>query len=221
MNTPRIKIVQYMYGNHTYFPWSEWINRRYCERHGYDYTVSREEPRRDRHICWHKVPIILSELHDCDLLLFLDADAIFYSHELTLEDELIPVLQGKSILMAQDCGSESLRWNPGLPNTGVILVKNNECAKEFFAEWNSISEIDEETRRKWPPEQLALWRHIFPKYRNALHVVADYYTVQGHFGQFIRHFSLCSEEKRTDAMKTVYKRLSKRPLGILTNHQSQ
>jgi len=210
---PKIKIIQYMHGNLTYFPWSEWINRRYCERHGYEYVVCREEPRTDRHICWHKVPLILNALHDCDYLLFLDADAVFYSHELTVENELLSELQGKSILMASDCGSETLRWNSKLPNSGVILVKNGERAREFFAEWDGISEKDEETRRKWPPEQLALWRHVLPKYKDDLRVVFDYYLVQGHFGQFIRHLCLCSNEKRASAFKTIYQRLSTFPHG--------
>jgi hypothetical protein len=208
MNKPKIKILQYAYGSFEYFTWSEWINRRYCERHGYDYVLRREKPRMDRHICWHKVPTILDELHDCEYLLFLDADAVFYSHELTLENELIPELQGKSILMAQDCAAEAHRWNPGLPNSGVILAKNEERVKEFFIEWNHASEIDEETRWAWPPEQLALWRHIIPKFKNDLCVVADYYMMQGHFGQFIRHFCLHSDEERTHAMKTIYKRLT-------------
>jgi len=207
MTKPKIKIIQYMHGNHAYFPWSEWINRRYCERHGYEYVLRREEPRQDRHICWHKVPMILDELYDCDYLLFLDADAVFYSQELTIENELIPELQGKSILMAQDCGCESLRWNPGLPNSGVILMKNEGRVREFFAEWDSVSEMDEETRWSWPPEQLALWRHILPKF-NDLHVVMDYYILQGRLGQFIRHFCLRPDEERTSAMKAIYKRQS-------------
>jgi len=208
MRKPRIKIIQYMYGNQTYFPWSEWINRRYCERHGYDYIVQHDEPRKDRHICWHKVPFILDELHHCDYLLFLDADAVFYSHELTLENELIPALENKSILMSQDCGSELSRWNPGLPNSGVILVKNNERVREFLTEWDGVSELDEETQWKWPPEQLALWRHILSKYVDDMCIVRDYYIVQGSFGQFIRHFALCSDAERANAMKTIYERLS-------------
>ena len=210
MNKPNIKILQYMHGALEYFPWSEWINRRYCEQHGYDYVIRREEPRRDRHICWHKVPLILDELRHCEYLLFLDADAVFYSHELTLENELLPELQGKSILMAQDCGSESVRWNPGLPNSGVILVKNEQRMRELFAEWDRVSEIDEDTRWNWPPEQLALWRHILPKFKDDLRIVMDYYIVQGRLGQFIRHFCLTPDEQRVNAMKTIYKRLSDR-----------
>lgn len=198
-----------MHGNFEYFLWSEWINRRYCERHGYDYVIHRDEPRKDRHICWHKVPVIHDELRDCDYLLFLDADAIFYSHELTLENELIPELRDQCVLMAQDCASETSRWNLALPNSGVILVKNEERAKELFAAWDDASEIDEETRWTWPPEQLALWRHVLPKFENDLRVVMDYYILQGHLGQFIRHYCLNSEEERASAMRTVYKRLTK------------
>ncbi len=196
-----------MHGPYEYFSWAERINRLYCERHGYEYVISREEPRGDRHICWHKIPAISGELHDCDYLLYLDADAVFYSHELKIENELIPELQGKSILMAQDCVSESLRWSQGLPNSGVILLKTGRIAVDFMADWDHVSEIDEETRWRWPPEQLALWRHVMPKYGNDIRVVVDYYIVQGLLGQYIRHFCLCSDAKRTQNMKTIHDRL--------------
>jgi len=208
MNQPQIKILQYMYGSDEYFVWSEWINRRYCERHRYDYVIRRDKPRADRHICWHKIPLILEELCDCDYLMLLDADAVFYSHELTLENELIPELQDKLVLMAQDCGSELLRWNPDKPNTGVILVKNEDRIREIFTEWNHVSEMDEETRWSWPPEQLALWRHILPKFKDDIRVVNDYYIVHGCRSQFIRHFCLASDEERSNSMKVLYKRFA-------------
>ena len=197
-----------MHGSLEYFPWSEWINRRYCERHGYVYVLRSDEPRRDRHICWHKIPIIMDELRDCDYLLFLDADAVFYSHELTIENELIPELQGKPVLMAQDCASESLRWNTGMPNTGVILMKNEEHVRAMLSAWNAISETDESTRWNWPPEQLALWRYIFPTFKDAIQVVNDYYIVQGRSGQYIRHHCRYSNARRAHAMQGVHKRLS-------------
>lgn len=151
--------------------------------------------------------MIIDNLGDCDYLLFLDADAVFYSHELKVENELIPEMQGKTVLMAQDCGNESLRWNPGLPNSGVILIKPGPEATNFMNDWNNGSEIDEETRWSWPPEQLALWRHVMPKYENDLRVVADYYIVQGRLGQYIRHYCVSSEEERIAGMKEICKRV--------------
>jgi len=183
---PKIKVVQYMHGNFGYFNWSEKINRRYCERHGYDYVVSREIPRDDRHVAWHKVPVILKELRDCDYLLFLDADAIFYSQELTIEDELLPLLGNKLILMAQDFRCETIRDTPGHPNSGVILAKVEKVTGEFFECWNQATEIDESSRWTWPPDQLGLWRVVLPKFSDILHVHPDYYMFQGLYGQYIR-----------------------------------
>ena len=97
MSNPNIKILQWMHGSLEYFPWSELINRRYCERHGYNYVLRRDKPREDRHVIWHKPVMILDELRDCDYMLYLDADAVFYGHEFTIEEELIPALQDKLI----------------------------------------------------------------------------------------------------------------------------
>ena len=199
---PRIKVLQYMHGNCEYFPYSERINRRYCERHGYDYVLRRDPPRADRHICWHKVPLILNELHDCNYLLFLDADAFFYSQELSIHDEMTPLMGAKEILMAQDFGCESLRWTPGKPNSGVILMENSDVVREFFEYWNSASDIDESTRWSWPPEQRALWDVVMPKFGDRLEVHPEYYLIQGRYGQFIRHYMLMPNEERLEKMKT-------------------
>ena len=200
-NKPVIKVLQYMYGDFEYFQWSEMINRRYCERHGYDYVISRETPRTDRHVCWHKIPVILNELHDCDYLLFVDADAHFYAQELCIEEELIPLMQEKNILLAQDFTCESERWTPGYPNTGVIFTKNNEQTFDFFRVWNEASDVDESTRWLWPPEQRALWNVMLPVFPGMVHTHLDYYMIHARYGQYIRHYSLRTDEERTEKMK--------------------
>jgi len=207
MSRPKTKIVQFMYGDSAYFPYSEQINRYYCQRHGYEYVLCQKTPRADRHVVWHKIPLILEELRDCDYLLFVDADAVFYSHELAVENELIPELSDKVVLMAQDVMGERDRWNPGKPNSGVILTRNTERAREVFAEWNQASDRDEEVRWNWPPTQLALWRHVMPKFEDDIQIVLDYYVVQGRKGQFIRHFAYYPDEVRTNGIKAVHDRL--------------
>lgn len=209
MEKPHIKVLQYMHGDVPYFPYSEWINRRYCERHGYRYVVRRDAPRKDRHICWQKVPLILEELHDCEQLLFVDADAVFYSQELTIENEILPLLENKLLLMASDCGEESARWNPELPNSGVIFMRSCDRVREIVSQWNRVSEFDEQTRWTWPPEQIAMWRHILPQYRDEIHVLADYYRLQGRFGHYIRHLCLSGNEFRVESFKSIYSRLSR------------
>lgn len=202
---PKIKVLQYMHGTQEYFSISEKINGLYCRRYGHEHVIIRTPPSEDRHITWQKIPTIISELSDCDYLLFVDADAIFYSHELTIDNELIPLMNGKSILMAQDIGCESLRWTPGHPNSGVMLIKNDNYVREFFEFWNSASEIDEKTKWAWPPEQRALWDIVIPKYANLIEVHSEYYLIQGRYGQFIRHYMLMPDDERIEKMKTVCK----------------
>jgi len=205
---PTIKVLQYMVGDFEYFHWSERINRRYCERHGYEYVISREIPRTDRHVCWHKIPVLINELHSCDYLLLVDADAVFYSHELTIEKELIPLMKDKLLLMAQDVVSESERCTLGLPNTGVILTKNNSKTHEFFEYWNQVSETDESIRWNWPPEQRALWNYVLPQFPDLVHVHPDYYMIHGRYSQYIRHFCLRSDQERVAGIKTICQQLS-------------
>jgi len=213
----RIKVIQYMFGDKEYFALSRRINGSYCERHGHDYRVLDDAPRSDRHICWHKIPMMLKELHDCEYLLFLDADAVFYSHELTLEEELLPLLDNRSVLMAQDCGNESLRWTPGYPNSGVILVKNDGVARQFLTDWNRSSELDADARWNWPLEQLALWHLVLPDYQKEFRTLKDYYRMQGQYGQFIRHYCLCNDKFRVEQMKAIERRLKLPSMKEQTN----
>ncbi len=198
---PRIKVVQYMYGESCYFPWSRYINERYCQRHGYMYTVSNEKPlQTDRHLIWHKVTTMIQNLHDCDYLLLVDADAIFYSQELKIEQELLPLMDGKLFLFAQDVVSERTRWTPGYPNAGAILIKNSGQSHEILRAWDDVTRYDMEVRWQWPLEQLGLWRHILPKYGEYFHIHEDYYMIHSLYSMFLRHFCSMSDEMRRKKM---------------------
>ena len=193
-----------MYGDFEYYKWSEKINRRYSIRHGYEHVISREIPRNDRHVTWHKIPVILSELHDCDYLLWTDADTFFYSQELKIERELLPLIGEFPILCPPDIVSEKKRWNPDVPCSGVMLLKNCETSREIFEYWNTVSEIDEESRWRWPPEQIALWKIVLPLYGNNIKVLEDYYVMNGIYSQYIRHLPRLTDEERTNTMKTFF-----------------
>jgi hypothetical protein len=197
----RIKIVQYMHGNLQYFPWSETINRRYCERHGYKYILSREKPRQDRYVNWHKIPVILNELKDCDYLLFVDADAIFYSQELTVEEELISLLEDKKFLLARDGVCEQNRWNFGSENTGVLLMKVDVAVRELLEAWDRSSEDHEWSRWNWPCEQGRFGDVIREQFASIIQTVEDYYRLNGLHGLYIRHYMGVSNEERLAKMQ--------------------
>lgn len=185
-----IKIVQYHWGelNHSYSV-NRQINEAYCRRHGYEYVLKTFLPRDDRACCWSKIPAMREELHDCDFLLYLDADAFFYSHELQVEEELIPLLGSKQLMMSANCTGEKDRFQPDRPNTGVLLVRNTEKAAELLRVWDEASENPglSELRLAMEPEQEACVRTIWKEHADDIKLLKDYYLMNGVNGMFIRH----------------------------------
>jgi hypothetical protein len=206
----KIKVATYMYGNFDYFRLSERINRLYCSRHGYEYVIDRSEPLQDRHINIQKVRARLNVLNNCDYLLFIDADACFYSHELSIEEEILDLLSNKKILFAANCGCEKTRWTPSLPNSGIILMKNDPEVIQFHEDWWNYYEVHPEKKFIHPYEQQALWNELCKKYENIISLCQDYYRMNGIYGQYIRHFISVpykSDQARFNEMAKICKRL--------------
>ena len=200
-SVPKIRIVQYMHGTFEYFRWSKAINSSYCARYGYEYHVDDSPPGKDRHVVWRKTETMLDYLDGCDYLFFLDADAVFYGHEWSVEELLIPLMEERNILMAQDISSETFRWTPGYPNAGVILMRSTRDTRKFLELWRDVPDVDPSLRNQWPPMQLALWRYLMPAFPDMVTVLDEYYLMNGVLGQYIRHYMVHSDKERTIAMK--------------------
>ena len=201
---PEIRVIQYHWGeqNRSYQITRE-INTAYCQRHGYEFIVKTFIPRNDRSPHWAKIPAMREELHDCDFLLYLDADAFFYSHELMVEEELTPFLEDKQIMMSADHVCERLRCNPDKPNTGVILVRNTKESAEILRVWDESSERPglEEFRFNQYYEQETCFQTIWQEYATDVKLLTDYYLMNGLFGMFIRHLMGMNDENRLEALK--------------------
>lgn len=215
----RIKVVQCMQGSLKYFSWSEAVNRRYCEKHGYEYVLSREMPRRDRYVNWHKIPVVRRELQDCDYLLFVDADAIFYAQDLSIEEELIPLLEDKKFLIARDGVAEDRRGNFENENTGVLFMKADDEVRELLDAWDRSSDDHEWSRWNWPYEQGRFGDVIRERFAPIVRTVDDYYRINSLHGLYIRHYMGVSNEARLKNIREYcrihlpdeYERIGKSP----------
>lgn len=216
-NKPHIKVVQYHWGEHnaSYLIDRE-INEAYCRGHGYEHVVKTHAPRPDRSPHWEKIPVMRQELYDCDYLLYLDADAFFYSHELTIEEELIPLLENREMMMAADYACEGMRHQPDKPNTGSILLRNSEKAVKMLQIWDKSSERPDMDwyRFKHFHEQDACFKTIWQEFSDDVVLQKDYYLMNGYCGIFIRHLMNKSDEERSSAMK---KFLAERNGMLFTN----
>ena len=194
-----IKIVQYYWGDHNHsYAINRRINEAYCRRHGYGYVAKTFVPRDDRAWRWSKIPAIREELHDCDFLLYLDADAFFYSHELRIEEELIPLLGNKQIMMTVDCVSASARQQSDKPETGVILVRNSEKSAKILRIWDESSERPgmEYYRFDMQFERDACFQTICKEHAKDVGLLEDYHLMNGANGMYIRHLTGMTDEHR-------------------------
>ena len=211
----KIKVTQLAFGDvlppNGYFRYTEEINHLYCQYHGYEYVVEKlathNQDVRNRHPHWEKIGHMRRHLHDCDFLLFVDTDAIFYSFVLSVEEEIVSMLPSDAhFLMAADTVEESGRVNPHDSNSGVILCRNTRRMHAILEEWDDctdyISEFDD-TRHKWPVEQEA-GNRIMRKYHHDYKHVWNYYKMNAVMGQFIRHFMGMKHHEKMRCIREFY-----------------
>ena len=212
----KIKVSSFTYGRlnqpGSYFDMSCAINEAYCQLHGYDYVVERLpadcQVVRHRHENWKKVGHCRRMLNDCDYLLHIDADAVFYSWILKIEEELIPRLvsvKANMVLGADVQNMSHTMKKIDRVNAGVILMKNDAQTAKMLEVWDSVSDIPEwqYTRWQWPLEQEALEyiRAVFP---GSIKPLKNFFLMNGEYGQFIRHFTIGDHDNKFLEIKAVY-----------------
>jgi len=128
-----IAVLQFYTNNVSYGPYSEEINKKYCEGKGYTYICEKDDSKirsiaEGRSLHWCKVKLVQEVLNtnNFDYVLFLDADAIFSDFGQRIEEFID---SGYDMIFAEDIGHHSSM------NTGVFLTKNNEWSKNFFNTW--------------------------------------------------------------------------------------
>jgi hypothetical protein len=215
MSMSKIRVSQVVWGDLSYADswfakYVEPINSAYCRLYGYDYVVEHLTPTRpDRHVNWEKVPHLnrmLTTEPIPDYLLYVDADAVFYSHVIPIEDGLMEHLGENDILITCDCGQEACRWNPNKPNVGIMLLRNTEECRHIIKEWDTVSDMPEHTNTRWtwPVEQKAFQEFCFPRYGNCIKMLDDYYIMNGAHGQYIRHFAGYPNEGLASFFEHIY-----------------
>ena len=225
----KIKVSSFVFGwlcqaDSWFYKYVEPINRKYCEIYGYEYVVDNynEHPEwvsdrdNDRSSIWYKVGHIKRNLKDCDYLLYLDADAIFYPSALDIETEILPYLpQHKSIYIGHDVmGVGGYYYVVGtLVNSGVILFRNDAVSHEFLTEWDNITDIPEYNKLKheWPLDQTGfdILRQD-ARFVEAIHLEPFTMRLQGHCGRFIRHLAGPGWDYKAEVFKEINEIWSKR-----------
>jgi hypothetical protein len=201
----RIKIVQCADSEPTFARVIKNINTMYAEKHDYIYIyIYNHVFSTDNFIQWYKVDTILHNINDCDFLLYLDWDAFVYSHELTLEfDLIIKWMMDVDCLIAADSGCEHKKWYDGT-NTGVMLFRNSQKTIEILNRWWALRYV---VVPNWEffKDQSVFNAYILKEYKDNIRILDDYYIMNGQYGQFIRHYAGFKNSDREWELKEICK----------------
>ena len=105
------------------------VKRAYCKKHGYDFSFSTENLFPDRHPAWGKLPIIRKAIDNYDWVMWIDDDAMFANHAISLESIIEKYgANGVDIIVAKDMTDL---------NSGVMLFRNTDFVRCFIDEWTS------------------------------------------------------------------------------------
>ena len=194
-----------------YGKYSAKINEAYCKKHGYDWCVETELIDKTKHPYWNKLLLIMDNLYcGYDYVMFIDADACFTDHSVTLDKFMDPE---RPVTVAYQ--NKALYKGPLGMNSGVMLFKNcNDSISYLEAAYS----LFEECKNDPCPEQLALGRLADGKYKDIVNRVSckDFNAYRGPFaerqnlphcmwskGDFIMHCLRCSSDYRINAFKEV------------------
>lgn len=133
----KICVVQFYTSNLSYGQFAEDINRKYCETHGYDYFVEKDDKKLKfmadgRAFTWIKPKLIGEVLGKYDYVLFMDIDAIFCDFKKRIEEF---IESGFDLVAAEDYSSHSKM------NAGVLLFRNCNWTHNFLENWWEKGEI--------------------------------------------------------------------------------
>lgn len=188
-----IGVASLQFGSKVYFDFSRSLLERYAARHGYALAIgSGGELPDGRAQHWGKLPLILAELERCELVLYVDADAVIVDESREVLS-LLPYLGEADMLAARDSS-----WNV---NTGVMLVRAS--AQSLLSAWASLPLAFPELGHTWPLDELAFNRHVLPGVGDRVAVPMLERGSECDFiaGCFIRHFCNGDEHQKLSRMR--------------------
>ena len=125
------------------------INKKYCNKHGYDIIKSNKRFFDDRHMAWERIPLILKHIKQYDYITWIDADAHFYITAPPLT-KLLSLYSNKNFIFSQDDWMSVLRAKVkdglGEENSLRNLLSSGQLENREFIEYSEHLDLIESRR---------------------------------------------------------------------------
>lgn len=109
------------------------LNKKYCDKHGYDLIRSNKRNYTDRTPHWERLPLILANIDKYDYIMWIDADAYFYVDSPPITN-IIKEYPNKEFIVSLDVDTPKYDKRVAV-NSGFFIAKNTPEIKKIFHEW--------------------------------------------------------------------------------------
>jgi asparagine synthase (glutamine-hydrolysing) len=109
------------------------LNKKYCDKYSLDLILSHEKKYDNRHPAWERLPMILKYISEYEYLIWIDADAFFYSDAENIMD-IIEKNKEASFIFSKDFEIAQDRLEENI-NTGIFIIKNTKYSYSFIEKW--------------------------------------------------------------------------------------
>lgn len=201
-----------------YSKYSFVINEYYCSLHGYTYIQYNQSLDNSRPTAWSKIKAIQNHINIFDWICWIDADAIFFNHDMKIEDKID---QNYNLIISKATDQEWVdqhyqnQQNFLNINTGSFLIRGKNNWSNFLLE-HIYSQTNRISHQWWENQALSdiyLQNNIFI---NSKIKILDQYALNGtepelylykdfDFDQFILHYAGISNSDREYALNIRYK----------------
>lgn len=190
------------------------INRSYCEKNKYTYIQYNDVIDTNRPVPWSKILAIKKHINDFDWIMWIDADAMFFNHDILIEDRID---DNYNLIIGKACGDSWVENNnPDFVNinTGCFIIKGKSAWSSELID-NIYSRVDCIDHNWW--ENYALMKIILEKHNNINYKIKiieqelingyenrlyDYFSYNTN--QFIMHYAGVSIEEKIICIKKRY-----------------
>lgn len=133
--------VSYAGKNPPYMDLSTKINKSYCDKWGYDFKIINHKVAKIPYY-WLRVQDLLNllETTDYEYICYMDVDAVFYNHDLSVENIVDHIEKETNITYDMFIGNDITDGK--ILNSGVFFIKNTQWSKDFIKRWlrNCVNE---------------------------------------------------------------------------------
>jgi hypothetical protein len=191
------------------------INRAYCEKNGYTYIQYNDTLDKNRPVPWSKIIAVKNHLDIFDWIMWIDADAMFFNHDIRIEDRID---DSYNLIIGKSCGDT---WIDNQSddfvniNTGCFLIRGkcswshylldelysrDDCLKNKWWENYALMQVFLENNYLINNKIKIIEQELINGYENRLY---DYFSYSSE--QFILHYAGVSTEEKTFCIEERYK----------------